>query len=349
MNIYDDNGYINIKMIMSIGTPFNFIISPRGCGKTYPALYELLSTNTFFIYTRRLRKQIELVTDPDYNPLIDINEDYGWNYEFFPTKTDSYKLYDTELNDKGKRVPCGEVKALAVALTSVADIKGFSGRRLDWWLMEEFVKEPTERRIPNEGFAFRNAYETINRNREFAQGRQPLKVLGFSNAFDFANPIFMEMGLVHQCEKMLRTGQEVYISKERGVTLVISQNSPIAAKKRDTAIYRATDGSSYNDFALDNCFLNYNTRNIISLPLKGCRCIVSIGDISIYDYNKDDIAYYVSPHKSGNPEYYHTDDISVKQFNSEWRHLWLEYMQGYVRFETAMCEVLFQRFFNFLK
>ena len=38
MNIYQKSGYIDIRAIMAIGLPFNFIVGGRATGKTYTSL-----------------------------------------------------------------------------------------------------------------------------------------------------------------------------------------------------------------------------------------------------------------------------------------------------------------------
>ena len=84
------------------------------------------------------------------------------------------------------------------------------------WIFDEFIPERHERPIKNEGAAFLNAYETMNRNREL-QGYKPIQTLCLANANDLGNPIFMELGLVSRAMRMQQTGKTMSLLRDRGI------------------------------------------------------------------------------------------------------------------------------------
>ena len=63
MNIYDDNGYLNIAEIAGAGAWLNVLISARQrFGKTYGVLKYMLDNNINHILLRRSTKELEAIT-----------------------------------------------------------------------------------------------------------------------------------------------------------------------------------------------------------------------------------------------------------------------------------------------
>ena len=75
MSIYLDNGYLNIKQILSYGLPFNFVVGGRGTGKTYGTLKTAYMENLRFILMRRTQAQCDLINKPEFNPFKVLNND----------------------------------------------------------------------------------------------------------------------------------------------------------------------------------------------------------------------------------------------------------------------------------
>ena len=79
MGIYLQNGYLNIKQILSYGLPFNFVVGGRGTGKTYGTLKTAYEEHMRFILMRRTQAQCDLINKPEFNPFKALNNDTGSN------------------------------------------------------------------------------------------------------------------------------------------------------------------------------------------------------------------------------------------------------------------------------
>jgi hypothetical protein len=230
------------------------------------------------------------------------------------------------------------------ALSTFSNIRGFDASDVELLIYDEFIPERHERPIKEEGSAFFNAYETINRNREL-NGNKPLQVLCLANANDIGNPLFMELKLIRLAEKMRSSGQEVYIDKERGIGLFMLDNSPISEQKAETALYKLTKGHSFAEMSLANDFYKEESAPIISRPIKEYKPIVTIGELTIYKHKSNGL-YYCSTHKTGSCPVYGTGDTDRARFKKQYIRLWLRYMDNKIEFEETLCEILFQKYFK---
>lgn len=333
MGIYLDNGYLDIEKILEYKQPFNFVVGGRGTGKTYGALKSAYESNTRLMLMRRTQAQCDLINKPEFNPYKAINADIQSNVSVKSISKYNSKLIE-EYEDSEKLV------GYTCALSTISNMRGFDASDVKLLIYDEFIPEKHERALKNEGSAFLNAYETINRNREL-KGEEPLQVLCLANAFNVANPIFLELGLVGRCEKMRNAGQELYIDKFRGIVLVLLQKSSISNAKADTALYRISSGS-YSKFALSNDFVYNNTDNIKSKSLKEYKLICTVGEISIYKH-KSKREYYVSEHRTGTAPEYKSDEVGLNRFRkNHGLMLYGAYMRNRVTFESMLTKSLFE-------
>lgn len=333
MSIYLDNGYIDIEKILSYDMPFNFVIGGRGTGKTYGALLSAYNDNRRFILMRRTQTQCDLINKPEFNPYKAINNDTDHNITVKSISKYNSKMVEADEDTE-------RIVGYTCALSTISNMRGFDASDVSLLIYDEFIPEKHERPLKNEGSAFLNAYETINRNREL-KGLKPLQVLCLANAFNIANPIFLELGLVGRCEKMKNAGNEVYIDKSRGIAIVMLYNSRISKAKADTALYRLSSGS-YTDMALSNDFIYNSTDNIKSLSLSEYKLICTIGEISIYRH-KSNRKYYVSEHRTGTAPLYKSDEVNLMRYRKN--HgllLYSAYMRNNIIFENILTKSLFE-------
>lgn len=343
MKIYQDSGYIDIRKILSLNLPFNFIVGGRGTGKTYTSLETIIEDNIKFIYMRRTQTQTDLINKPEFSPFKSLNRDFGWNIGSQSLSKYNAGYYQQQEQD-GRMVCCGSPIGYSCALSTVSNMRGFDASDVDVLIYDEFIPEKHERPIKNEGAAFLNACETINRNRELS-GRKPLQTICLANANDLANPIFMELRLVRKAEQMRRKKQEIYIDRERGIGLFILDKSPISSQKKTTALYRLTSGSNFERMSLDNDFSGEEIGRISSRPIAEYKPIVSVGEITIYEH-KSKRSYYISTHKAGSPPTFGTGDAERARFIRMYRWVWDEYMENNIEFEEYLCEILLTKIFN---
>ena len=333
MGIYLDNGYLNIAQILSYGVPFNFIVGGRGTGKTYGTLKTAYIENKRFILMRRTQAQCDLINKPEFNPFKALNNDTGSNAVVKSISKYNAKIVEETEEDE-------RLLGYTCALSTIANMRGFDASDVELLIYDEFIPEKHERAIKNEGSAFLYAYETINRNREI-KGEKPLQVLCLANAFNIANPIFLELGLVGRCEKMKNSGQEIFIDKERGVCVVLLQKSKISKAKADTALYRLSSGS-YADMALSNDFVYNNSDNIKSMALKEFKLLCTVGEISIYKH-KSKRLFYVSEHRTGTAPIYKSDEVNLQRYRKN--HgvaLYGAYMRNNIICESLLTKSLFE-------
>lgn len=335
MSIYLKNGYVDIERILNYRIPFNFILGGRGTGKSYGALKMAYINDIRFMLMRRTQAQCDLINKPEFNPYKTICSDLGVNINVKSISKYNALIYE----DQGEDV---EEKTLGYtcALSTIANMRGFDASDVKLLLYDEFIPERHERTLKNEGSAFLNAYETINRNREL-QHKAPLQVLCLANAFNIANAIFLELGLVGICERMKTKGQELYINRDRGILIALLDKSQISQKKADTALYRITSGA-YADMALANDFSYNDASDIKSKGLKEFKLLCTVGEISIYKH-KANRKYYVSEHRTGTADIFKSDEVGLKRYQKRYGlQLYSSYMRGNVTFENMLTKSLFE-------
>lgn len=335
MSIYLSSGYVDISKILQYRQPFNFIIGGRGTGKTYGALKNAYETDTRFMLMRRTQAQCDLINKPEFNPYKAVCDDISADIKVKSISKYNALIYE----DLGEDL---EPKTLGYtcALSTIANMRGFDASDVKLLIYDEFIPERHERVLKNEGTAFLNAYETINRNREI-KGGEPLQVLCMANAFNIANAIFLELGLVGTAEKMQQKNQELYIDKTRGILIAMLNNSKISKKKSNTVLYRLSSGS-YADMALSNDFAYNDDSGIKSLPLSEHKLLCTVGEISIYKH-KSKRQFYVSEHRTGTAPVYKSDEVGLMKYRKNHGiQFYSAYMRGNVICESMLCKSLFE-------
>ena len=328
--IYLPSGYLNIRGILSYKCTFNFIVGGRATGKTYGALSTVLDDNIKFMLMRRTQAQADLINKPDFSPFKPVCDDKHIEITTAPVSKYNAKFIKDEA-----------VIGYTCALSTIANMRGFDASDVKLLIYDEFIPERHERPIKSEGSAFLNAYETMNRNREL-KGKRPLTVLCLANAFDIANPIFLELGLVGIAEKMKQNGRELYIDREKSILILMPDSKKILKEKNETALYKLTEGSEFSKMALNNEFIYNPTDNIKSMALREFRPLVTVGEITIYKH-KSKRLYYVSEHRTGDPPKFTTDEISLKRYLKNYgMRFYRLYMQNCFRFENMLTKSLFE-------
>ena len=337
MKIYDKNGYVDIPKLIDSGFPFIFIVGGRGTGKTYGALQEARKRalmGSHFLYLRRMQSQVDLINKPQYSPFKALDRDNGYE-----TVSQSISKYTNGFYADGSPDPIG----YTAALSTISNMRGFDASDVDLIIFDEFIPERHERPIKNEASALFNAYETVNRNRELSGGR-PCTLLCLANANDLGNPLFLELGLVRTAERMREKGRETWTDNNRGILIVLLNDSPVSAKKNVTAIYRLTAGSEFADMAINNDF-GGDRGTVRSIPLKELVPVVTVGEITVYRH-KSDGSHYVSTHGTGSPVTFTSGETDLKRFQRAYSWLWIAYMERRIIFEEYLCEILLCKYFN---
>ena len=331
--IYNIDGWVNWDYIASQKASFIAVVGARGVGKTYGVFKKLIEEKKRFIYLRRLKSQLDQCGKSEGNPFKKINIDCDLNIKPFS----SGGIITFREGDK-----TGNIIAVGVALSVVANVRGIDFSDYDYIVFDEFIASSGERPIKNEFSAFLNFYETVNRNREL-EGKQPVKCLMLGNANTLINPYFSSWHFMKTAVKMITGGQMVWRSKDDTRMIILLLQSPISQKKKDTALYQNAT-SDFIEMALDNAFRTDETK-IKSEPLKEYIHLVSVGEIGIYKH-KSERKYFVSATQAKEP-YYDSFGISLKMFQQDFYMLRVHYMTNKnIWFESFEVEVIFRELFD---
>lgn len=345
MGLFLENGYLNVPYLAVSRLPFVFVVGGRGTGKTYGALDWVRAQamqGGKFIYLRRSQKTVDKIVSSSrsgnnaisLSPFKTLDRDRGYTTEIVRVATDVHAFVDGD---------SGTLLGYCLALSTFAGLRGFDANEVTTIIFDEFIPEQHEKPIANEAEAFFNAVETVNRNREL-QGHPPVKCLLFSNANRMGNPLFLELGLVSRATKMQEKHIEMYRDEERGLMLVILQNSPVSEKKKETALYKLTAGSSFSKMSVENDF-DERCSNLRHVSLKELVPLVTVGEITIYRH-KSGNWLYVSTHKTGSPETFTSSAADLKRFKLHFMWVWESYMYRQVYFEEYLCELLLDKYFH---
>lgn len=329
-NLYLESGYLDARAILHLGITFNFIIGARGVGKTFGFLDVAQADGIPFMLMRRQQSQTDIINRPDFSPFKAICEKRHINIT-----TESAGKYSARF------IKDDQVIGYTCALSTISNMRGFDASDVKLLLYDEFVPEVHDRPIKEEGKAFLNAIETIGRNREL-DDEKPLQVVCMANAFNIANPIFLELGLVGIAERMKLKGQEIYINRERSLSIIMPKSDKIIGRKKHTALYKLTDQSSFSDMALKNDFIYNPSDNVEPQVIKEFKPMVTVGEITIYKH-KSQRTYYVSEHRSGNPPSFKTDEIELKRYLKQYGYILNRaYINNNVKFENILTKSLFE-------
>lgn len=330
--IYDGSGWVNWDYILSQSAAFISVVGARGVGKTYGLFKKLTKEKKKFVYLRRLKSQIDQCSKTEGNPFKKINTDCGTDIQ--PFSSGGITLF----REGGKE---GDIAAAGIALSVVANIRGIDFSDYEYIVFDEFIAVPGERPIKEEYAAFQNFYETVNRNREL-EGRKPVVCVMLGNANTLVNPYFSAWHFMKTALKMISGKQMVWRSPDSSRLIILLLESPISARKKNTALYNNAD-SDFISMALDNVFRTDET-NIRSEPLSEYVHIVSVGEIGIYKH-KSERKYYVS--STQNKPYYEGYGIGLKMFQQDFYLLRVHYMVSKnVWFESFELEIIFRELFG---
>lgn len=338
--LYRDDGYLSIPFIINQGQTFNFIIGARGTGKTYGMLEYCYDNGIMFLYLRRTQAVCDTVCSNDLSIWKQFATDRGLIIKSRNVTKQVYGFFVVNDDDTETLIGYGG------ALTTISNIRGVGLADIKVLVYDEFIPEDHAKPIKNEGAAFKNAYETINRNRELT-GEPPLICVCFSNSDNIASPILGAFDLIRIFANLQKTGRFLSVSPTRSICAINMQNSPISGKKSQTALYKALpDEDSYKNMALDNSF-GAIEKGVKSRPLKEyvplCTIQARNKRITVHRH-KSRNEYYISG--SGNaPDYYTADTVGLRCLWADYGYLWDRYARGAVLAESVECRIIFEDIF----
>ena len=330
--LYTDKGYLDFDRIDNLPVSFILIIGARGIGKTYGALKLVLQNNKCFAFMRRTKIQADMIRRPELSPFKALEAETGP----VDIKPISKEIAGAYIEDR--------LIGYTLALSTIANLRGFDGQDIEYLIYDEFIPEPHERPIKSEETAFLNAYETINRNREL-QGRKPLKCYCLANSNTIDNAVCRALKLTEVLTSMVKKGQEIYLRRDTGICVIMPRESPISAAKAGTALYQAAGDQSFTGMALGNNFVSNDFGQIGSRNLSQYKRVCTTPDFTIYS-RRDGAGLYLSRAVKADP-FYDTGTIpGYESFRLTYSYLYWEYVAGNIVFENYTIKNCFLKLFD---
>ena len=136
MRYYSKEGYIDFDRLLAADrNDFIFMVGARGIGKTFGILKYMIDHDLKFIYMRRTQTQVDMIRSDELNPFNALTSVLGEDYIFVPKTVNKnitavYRgIYDEESQ---VYVPAGPVVSYILALSTVANIRGFDASDVDY-------------------------------------------------------------------------------------------------------------------------------------------------------------------------------------------------------------------------
>lgn len=308
--------------------PYTYIIGGRGIGKTFGTLDLFMDTEFMqgapFIYMRNKSIQLKESATAFGNPFKKWNKLRGRSVQIVP-EGEHYIIQEKIL--EGKKVKDISVYGYAVSLSTFENLRGVDLSDVKYVLFDEFIELGT---LNFDQFAtFSNFYETVNRNREL-EGEEPLKIVLLSNAQKLDNPILAKYGLITIIEDMLKSGMTTRTTRDYTIML---PKSNVSEEKKNTVLYRMTQGTEFFDEAINNTFANDSFTGIKKRPLNEYVGLAKIDDMYIFRH-KHDANYYITFKRCTNVPEFTSKDGRLLFMHNYGMHLIEMYAAGRLYFEN---------------
>ena len=328
-NLYTSDGWINAGMLVTCPEPFVVAIGGRGIGKTYGILKYLYCNKVPFIYMRRTQTQLDAVTIQPLNPYNQIALDMQQQITAEKLSKHTAGFFRHEPAADGEAVKDPEPFAIGIALSTFASIRSLSAEKYDVLFFDEIIPERHEKPIKEEGLAFANVLESLNRNREL-QSRPPLKVILATNSNTINSKILDALGVIDIVDGMTRQGQ-FYKSVKGLIAIYRFIDSPITEKKRSSALYQVINNQDFKDMALDNEFARSDYENVQLKPLAEYTPLCSYGSSTIMKHKSKKEYYCVTGVKA---EHYDKMPLSTKAFQRKYYYVYGAMLDRKVFYQT---------------
>lgn len=346
MKIYTPEGWLDIPHIAEVAdrNDINFIIiiGKRQVGKTYGVLSYLLDYDKKFVFMRRVKPELQMLTKGVNSPFEKIDR-YAGKIIF---KTESeysagiFKIIQEGDEQKEERIGMG------TTLNSIAAMRGFNGDIYTDICFDEFIPEEHLYRVHNEKDAFNNAHTTINGNREL-EGRPCVRTWLLANSNNLQSGVLDALNITKVIEKMSIRGEEERILKDRGIMILLPDSKQIIDKRKKGGLMRAIgdDSSKFVRMAYNNEFA-YNDYTDVGLkPLKEYNPIVTVGDITIL-LHKNDKTLYIVERLKDKIKTLSDSETHLRQFNRQYSSVKIAYMDNRITFQSMAVKNIFLEYIN---
>lgn len=300
---YTNKGYIDVAAIdrMTAATPFVIIIGIRqGAGKTYGLLMHFATEHKHPIIVRRTKDEREKFGNTQLTPLqrvpacaniIGVN-DKNCTALYYKNE-DGAPNYDNHF---------GWVFDLGVASKRGFNVTGFDSIFFDECIPERYAGGKKD--IEN-AKTFYNFLITLLSN-DYPDVKEHPKIWMCGNSDSLVNGLFDVFGCTKTVERMIRTGQKVYISPQKCLSIFLVDAPQNASKRAKMPVMRVAADSATKSMALDNQF-GYDAQGIKPCKLSQYRALASFkGEYSSYTVwrHKDDYNSHIYVTRGAYPAKY---------------------------------------------
>ena len=213
--------------LLSHNAFINFVMSPRGNGKSYSAkkliIKNYLKDGSQAVYVRRTKVEIDEVKDTYWN-------DIGEEYPDLDFKVEGYIGY---IN--------GDEVVHFIPLSTSTNKKSASYPKVKWIIFDEYIitKTTYNRYLKNEMTLLLDLIETVGRDRN-------IRVLIMANSVSFVNPLFSFFDIVPKENQRFSKYKDGLICVEQFTSHVFME------EKKKTPFGRLIEGTNYSKYAIEN-------------------------------------------------------------------------------------------------
>ena len=213
--------------LLSHNAFINFVMSPRGNGKSYSAkkliIKNYLKDGSQAVYVRRTKVEIDEVKDTYWN-------DIGEEYPDLDFKVEGYIGY---IN--------GDEVVHFIPLSTSTNKKSASYPKVKWIIFDEYIitKTTYNRYLKNEMTLLLDLIETVGRDRN-------IRVLIMANSVSFVNPLFSFFDIVPKENQRFSKYKDGLICVEQFTSHVFME------EKKKTPFGRLIEGTIYSKYAIEN-------------------------------------------------------------------------------------------------
>lgn len=335
MNIYTKDGWLDVAHIERVAdrNDINFIviIGKRQVGKTYGVLKHMLDNDKRFVFTRRVKEELKMISKGVNSPFEKIDE-YKDRITFDKASeyTSTIERIDTDGEEEHKTII-----GIGTALTTIGNIRGFNGDIYTDWVFDEFIPEEQLFKVRNERDTFLNAHTTINGNREL-EGRPCLRTWLLSNSNNLNSGILDALEITREVERMSLKGEESRIIKDRGIMIILPESKKIIDQRKRGGLYRAIGKESqFARMAYGNEFAYNDFSDVGSRPLVEYNAFIALGKMTVY-LHKNDKSLYVTNYFRHNAKYQYADTESGRnKFRRDFPELRAVYEHNRIIFQDS--------------
>ena len=232
--------FYNFNKLWSYQAYYNFVLGPRGTGKTYgakvKAVKNAISKGEQFIYMRRYKEELRLGRDSFFS---DIRREFP-RYDF-QVQGNLAQMSPASQRDVKNR----EWKTIGyfVALSTAGNQKSVSYPDVTLLIYDDFIiQKGAVRYLPNEARMFNEFYSTVDRY------RGQVKALFLANAVSIMNPYFLEYDID------VVPGKEFVRKYDGFICVHFDKSEAFATEVFKTPFGKFIQNTEYANYAVGNEF-----------------------------------------------------------------------------------------------